>query len=149
MSEWIIIQNASTAANVPAADDLKKWIKKGIQYTGKKEIVVRVVDGEEIKSLNAQFRDKPQETNVLSFPANIPEHLTDTPVLGDIVICAPVVDQEALQQDKSLAAHWAHMLIHGVLHLQGYDHIESVEAEEMEALEGRLLGELGFADPYA
>jgi probable rRNA maturation factor len=86
---------------------------------------------------------------VLSFPADVPDELLDIPLLGDLVICVPVVEREAAEQDKTSEAHWAHLVIHGCLHLLGYDHIEDDEAEEMEALERTLLAELGHPDPYA
>lgn len=97
--------------------------------------------------LNSQFRGQDKPTNVLSFPAELPEIL-DIPLLGDIAICAPVIEREASQQNKSLKSHYAHMSVHGALHLAGYDHIEHKEAEEMETLEIEILGKLGFANPY-
>ncbi|MCB1757554.1 MAG: rRNA maturation RNase YbeY, partial [Gammaproteobacteria bacterium] len=105
------------------------------------------VDEQEIQSLNATYRDKNQVTNVLSFPADYPPEIS-LPYLGDILICAAVVNTEAVEQGKPAEAHWAHMVIHGVLHLRGYDHIEEEDAERMERLETELLGELGFSDPY-
>ncbi len=98
-------------------------------------------------NLNGQFRNKPRPTNVLSFPSDIPAEL-ELPLLGDIVICAPVVRSEAAEQDKTLQAHWAHMTVHGSLHLLGYDHIDDDEAELMEALETRVLAGLGLPCPY-
>jgi probable rRNA maturation factor len=86
---------------------------------------------------------------VLSFPAEVPEGILDIPLLGDLVICVPVVEREAREQGKTAEAHWAHLVIHGCLHLLGYDHLEDEEAEEMEALERELLSELGYPDPYA
>ena len=101
-----------------------------------------------MRDLNARYRGKDRPTNVLSFPADLPEAV-ELPLLGDIVICAPVVHDEARQQGKSPAAHWDHMLIHGVLHLLGYDHESDREAEEMEALETRALQILGWPCPYS
>lgn len=112
------------------------------------ELSLRIVDEQESAALNQQYRGKAGATNVLSFPfdAVTPEPL---PILGDIVICAPVVNREAIEQDKSAEAHWAHMCVHGVLHLLGYDHVGDHDAEVMEALEISILQELGFSSPYA
>ena len=115
------------------------------------EVTVRIVDEAEGRQLNQQWRGKDGPTNVLSFPAEpIPGMPTGTemPSLGDIVICAPVVAAEAASQQKNLTAHWAHLTIHGILHLRGYDHQNDVEAAEMEALETQYLLELGYPDPY-
>lgn len=111
-------------------------------------LTIRIVDREESRSLNRQFRGKDKPTNVLSFPSQIPD-FAEQDYLGDLAICASVVAAEALDQDKDEDAHWAHMLVHGVLHLHGYDHIESSEAEEMEALETRILTAMGLPAPYA
>ena len=113
------------------------------------EFAVRIVDAEEGQTLNRDYRNKDYATNVLSFEADIPPGLLDIPLLGDLVICAPVVEREANEQGKNLQAHWAHLVIHGCLHLQGYDHLEDDEAEAMEALERQLLAQLGYPDPYA
>jgi len=108
---------------------------------------VRVVDEAEITALNRRYRGKDSATNVLSFPyAGMPG--VDSPLLGDVVICAPVVVAESVQQGRPLEAHWAHLVIHGVLHLQGYDHHADTEAQRMEAVETRLLASLGFPDPW-
>jgi len=111
------------------------------------ELVVRVVDIKEIQELNRTYRHKDSPTNVLSFPFEAPEGL-DLPILGDIVICHEVVVNEASEQAKSVAAHWAHMVVHGVLHLLGFDHVDDTEAEEMEALEVKILAGLAYANPY-
>jgi probable rRNA maturation factor len=108
---------------------------------------VRITDEAEIRELNATYRGKDYATNVLSFPFEAPPGV-DIPLLGDIVVCAAVVAREAAEQEKPLQAHWAHMVIHGTLHLLGYDHIEEADAEEMEGLEIRLLADLGYANPY-
>ena len=105
------------------------------------------MDEGESQSLNHSYRDKDKPTNVLSFPYEQAPGMY-VPLLGDLVICAPVVIQEALEQEKPVEAHWAHMVLHGVLHLLGYDHIETDEAEQMEKLEVTLLGKLGYANPY-
>ncbi len=112
------------------------------------EMTIRFVDEAESAGLNERFRHKKGSTNVLSFPASFPEE-AGLPLLGDIVICAPVTEREALEQNKLIVAHYAHMVVHGVLHLLGYDHIEVGEAEEMEALEREILVRSGFSDPYA
>jgi len=108
---------------------------------------VRLVDIAEMKTLNETYRDKAGPTNVLSFPSDLPDDL-QLPLLGDIVICAPVVRAEAAEQGKNLTAHWAHMTIHGTLHLLGYDHIAEEEAAAMEALESAILKRLDYPCPY-
>ena len=110
-------------------------------------MTVRIVDEAESNELNLTYRGKDKPTNVLSFPFEAPPGL-ELPLLGDLVICRQVVEREAQEQGKPLMAHWAHMVVHGSLHLLGYDHIEDEEAEEMEALERDIMQELGFADPY-
>ncbi|UQB41597.1 rRNA maturation RNase YbeY [Thiomicrospira microaerophila] len=114
------------------------------------EITLRIVDNEESQQLNRDYRGMDKPTNVLSFEFDMPFELdVDEPLyLGDLVVCAPVVAQEAKDQGKSLEAHWAHMLVHGCLHLQGFDHIDDREAEQMEALEQQIMQRLGFDNPY-
>lgn len=149
MSLTVDIQCAS-AEPVPDEDDLRSWIAAALASQnshGDTEISLRLVDVEEMAKHNAAFRGVAGPTNVLSFPANLPAEL-NLPLLGDIVICAPVVRAEALEQQKSLAAHWAHMAVHGTLHLLGYDHIEDTEATAMEALESAILAELHYPCPY-
>lgn len=143
------VQNASTEP-VPEPDTLQHWIEHALRLAGHEqaaEIVVRVVDSVEMSALNQQFRARSGPTNVLSFPAELPAEL-DLPLLGDIVICAPLVRTEAQQQGKPPRAHWAHLCVHGTLHLLGHDHQESVQAERMEALESEIMRALGFACPY-
>lgn len=111
------------------------------------ELAIQVVDEATIQQLNRDFRNKDKPTNVLSFPYE-PMPGIELPLLGDIVLCAPVIAQEAAEQNKPLNDHWAHMLVHGVLHLRGFDHIEDSEAEEMESLERTLLAKHGVSDPY-
>ena len=143
------IQRATDAA---APDDaaFRRWCELALrQRTADSELTIRLVDEAEGRELNHTWRHKDYATNVLSFPADVPDELLDIPLLGDLVICVPVVEREAREQGKSLEAHWAHLVIHGCLHLLGYDHLEDEEAEEMEALERELLAELGHPDPYA
>ena len=135
------------------------WLKKcaAQAYSGKSEqgsAVLRIVGRDEAQTLNRDYREKDYATNILSFPSDygdLPEGVLDEEeagYLGDLVVCAEVVYDEAQQQQKTLSDHWAHLVIHGVLHLQGYDHIEEEEAQEMESLEVKLLSELGVPDPY-
>ncbi|WP_312936169.1 rRNA maturation RNase YbeY [Pseudomonas sp.] len=143
------LQRASSAA---APDDaaFRRWCELALrQRTADSELTIRLVDEAEGRELNHTWRHKDYATNVLSFPADVPDELLDIPLLGDLVICIPVVEREAQEQGKALEAHWAHLVIHGCLHLLGYDHIDDEEAEEMEALERTLLAELGHPDPYA
>ncbi|MER2297969.1 MULTISPECIES: rRNA maturation RNase YbeY [Pseudomonas] len=143
------LQRATDAA---APDDaaFRRWCELALrQRSADSEMTIRLVDEAEGRELNHTYRHKDYATNVLSFPADVPDDLLDIPLLGDLVICVPVVEREAAEQGKALQAHWAHLVIHGCLHLLGYDHIEDDEAEEMEALERELLAELGHPDPYA
>ena len=111
------------------------------------ELAIRIVGLEEGQALNRDYRGKDYPTNVLSFPAELPPGVA-LPLIGDLAICAPVVAREAAEQGKKPTQHWAHMTVHGVLHLLGYDHLEDAEAERMESLETRILASLGIADPY-
>lgn len=140
----------ATDGAVPDEADLHRWCELALrQRKGDSELTIRLVDETEGRELNRTWRQKDYATNVLSFPADVPDELLDIPLLGDLVICVPVVEREAAEQRKALQAHWAHLVIHGCLHLLGYDHIDDDEAEEMESLERQLLAELGHADPYA
>ncbi|MFC4259538.1 rRNA maturation RNase YbeY [Marinobacter lacisalsi] len=148
MSQLIVdIQRATDAGDLPTDDQLVRWAQAGWQQTHDSEVTLRLVDDTESRSLNHQYRGKDRPTNVLSFPFEAPAGIT-VPLAGDLVVCAPVVAREATEQNKTTEAHWAHMVIHGLLHLQGYDHIEDDEAEVMEALETRLLAKLGYGNPY-
>lgn len=143
------LQRATEAA---APDDaaFRRWCELALrQRSADSEMTIRLVDLDEGRDLNHTYRHKDYATNVLSFPADVPDELLDIPLLGDLVICVPMVEREAAEQGKALEAHWAHLVIHGCLHLLGYDHIDDDEAEEMEALERTLLAELGHPDPYA
>ncbi|HYQ38442.1 MAG TPA: rRNA maturation RNase YbeY [Pseudomonas sp.] len=144
------LQLASEACELPDAAQLRQWCELALrQRSAPSELTIRIVDEAEGRELNRTWRGKDYATNVLSFPAEIPDGLLDIPLLGDLVICAPVVAREAAEQGKALDAHWAHLTLHGCLHLLGYDHIDDQEAEEMEGLERQLLAELGYPDPYA
>ena len=151
MNVLVDIQNATTES-VPDEGDIRRWISDAVNAVRTDpeapcEVSVRLVDDAEMAELNGRYRDKPQPTNVLSFPSELPEEL-ELPLLGDIVICAPVVRREAEQQDKPLSAHWAHMAVHGALHLLGYDHIEDDDAQKMESLETSILAGMGLPCPY-
>ena len=144
------LQLASSAPDLPSEAQFRTWCELALrQRTADSELTIRLVDEAEGRELNHTYRQRDYATNVLSFPADVPDELLDIPLLGDLVICVPVVVREAQEQSKSLEAHWAHLVIHGCLHLLGYDHILDAEAEEMEALERALLAELGYPDPYA
>ena len=142
------VQRASRCSDLPADDLFLQWVTAALEgRRDQAELTVRLVDVEESQQLNRQYRGKDKPTNVLSFPADLPEEL-NLPLLGDLVICAPVVASEAQEQHKAPSAHWAHMVVHGTLHLLGYDHIEDADAEIMETLETRILAGLGIDDPY-
>ncbi len=148
MSIELELQIASNAKTLPHPAQIREWVSLTLYNrveTG--ELTIRIVDEEESAGLNQQYRNKLGPTNVLSFPYD-PEPGIASRLLGDIVICAPVVEQEALEQNKSLLAHWAHMVIHGTLHLLGYTHEFDKEAAEMESLETELLLRLNFPPPY-
>ncbi len=141
------IQHASSLKDIPTDDEFRRWVGAALTNDSQQELTIRIVDPEEIQLLNQQYRNKDKTTNVLSFPCDLPAEV-DIPLLGDIIICAQVVLDEATTQQKTLKSHWAHMVVHGTLHLLGYDHIEDDEAEEMEALETKIITELGFPAPY-
>ncbi|MEQ6884322.1 rRNA maturation RNase YbeY [Salicola sp. Rm-C-2C1-2] len=141
------LQLATHQTELPAHSDLSAWAEHGWQDDANTEVTVRIVDETEGRELNHQYRGKDYATNVLSFPFEAPPGISLS-LLGDLIICAGVVEGEARQQGKRSEAHWAHLVIHGMLHLQGYDHQDPDEAETMEALEVRLLEQLGFPDPY-
>jgi len=144
----LVIQRQSTDRDLPADDVFQEWVEASLQgRRDEAEVVIRVVDAAEIQALNMQYRQKDAPTNVLSFPSDLPEIVASS-LLGDIVICASVVADEAQAQGKPLDAHWAHMIVHGVLHLVGYDHITEEDAQQMERLECSILSTVGVADPY-
>ena len=144
----IEVQYAVAGDSLPSADAIRGWIAHALQGgRDDVELVVRIVDEAEMTALNQRYRGKSGVTNVLSFPYD-PLPGVPSGLLGDVVVCAPVVAEEAIRQGKSPEAHWAHLVMHGVLHLRGYDHHHDRDARRMEALEARLLAGLGFADPY-
>ena len=150
MSYCIDIQHAC-ADPIPFDDELiSRWAILPIKtYRDTAELTIRLVDVDEITHLNHVYRKKNQATNVLAFPATYPENVTlDYPLLGDVIICPTVLKQESELFHKPLVAHWAHIVIHGVLHLLGYDHIKEEDAEVMQNIEIKLLEELGFDNPY-
>ena len=147
MRAEIEIQRASTTTDLPGDSDFQRWASAALLDIEKTSVVIRLVDPDESRRLNNDYRGVDKPTNVLSFPFEAPAEIADE-FLGDMIICAPVVEQEARQQNKPLKAHWAHMVTHGMLHLQGYDHQNDPQAEEMERLEGEILATLGFPDPY-
>ena len=133
---------------LPTVEQIEQWATAAVQpQSDEVEMTVRIVDEAESHELNLNYRGKDRPTNVLSFPFECPDEV-ELPLLGDLVICRQVVEREAQEQDKPVMAHWAHMVVHGSLHLLGYDHIEDDEAEEMESLETQIMTGLGFADPY-
>lgn len=151
MTLLIDTQNPEGYSTIPGEPDLLRWAQAAWQSSGEAGVVVRIVSEVESCELNRDYREKDYPTNVLSFPYDAPPIPLDddeTEYLGDLVICQPVLEREAAEQGKTLSQHWAHMLIHGLLHLQGYDHITDEEATEMESLETSILDELGFPDPY-
>lgn len=147
----IDIDIACDAPDLPDASAFQRWAEVAVSAAdcGTGDIAIRIVDVAEIQQLNRDYRHKDKPTNVLSFPFEMPEGIDGIePILGDLAICASVVATEAAEQGKAVTAHWAHMVVHGTLHLLGFDHIEDDEAETMEALEIRILEQLGFDNPY-
>jgi len=142
--------------SIPTQEQCEEWVQAslvGDLAREANELTIRIVDIEESQGLNRDYRAIDKPTNVLSFEFEQPPGLVDLgealPYLGDLVICAEIVEQEVKQQNKPLVEHWAHMIVHGTLHLQGFDHIDDDDAEQMEALEIEVMQGLGFSDPYA
>ncbi len=146
MSINLDVQIASKNLDIPKAAEFKIWADS-VPIDYETSLCLRIVDEQEAKTLNKKYRKIEKATNVLSFPAGLPSGLK-IDFLGDIVICAPIVTLEAQEYNKDLKNHWAHLLIHGILHLQGYDHEQNVDAEKMESLEIKILSSLGISNPY-
>ena len=149
MRLFLTVQRVSRARGLPGTASITDWARAALAGSGPgtAEVTVRLVDENESADLNKRYRGKRGATNVLSFSYDLAPGKSG--LAGDLVICAPVVQREAAQQDKRPRAHWAHMLVHWILHLRGYDHIHKTDAEIMEAFEIRALKRLGFPDPYA
>jgi probable rRNA maturation factor len=152
----VVVQFGTARKGVPHSSSLRKWVRYAAKLSNRKmvghyQVSVRIVGNAESRTLNCSWRGKDKPTNVLSFPI---ENWTQASrqslpsMLGDLVICAPVVAREAKEQGKTLRAHWAHMVVHGTLHLLGYDHVKEREAQRMEALEVEILRDFGYQDPY-
>jgi probable rRNA maturation factor len=133
--------------DIPDAALVQQWAEKACLCDDQVVTSVQIVSKDEMRELNNTWRGNNRPTNVLSFPMQSPDEV-DLKILGDLALCADVINTEAIQQHKPAQAHWAHMVVHGMLHLQGYDHIDEHQAEEMEALEIRILDQLGFDNPY-
>jgi probable rRNA maturation factor len=148
MTHEVDVQIACDEDDLPDPAELRAWARAAVGDLRRcSELTIRIVDEAESARLNSSYRNKDGATNVLSFPFAPPAGV-DIPLLGDIVICAPVVRREANEQSKSTNSHWAHMVVHGSLHLLGFNHERAREAQEMEALEMRILADLGFDNPY-
>ncbi len=147
MSNRVDIQNDDNLSNIPQDSEFLRWVEAALlQNYDDLEQTIRVVNEAESRDLNLQFRGQDKPTNVLSFPSQ--SAFLDYDCLGDLVICAPLVSAEAEHQNKAEIAHWAHLVVHGMLHLQGYDHGNTVDAAKMEALEVEILSALGYSNPY-
>lgn len=152
---WLTLQIACEADDLPPADALLLWAEAALaacepEAQAPLELTLRVVDRSESRALNRRYRAKDAATNILSFPWEppAPELAGLVPLLGDLVVCAPLVQDEALAQGKPPEAHWAHLIVHGVLHLRGFDHVDEEDAVRMESLEVSILAGLGYPDPY-
>lgn len=161
----LVVDESEINHKLPSSSDFSSWLTAGIDSVRELqdsateqehsdndaleplEVTLRICGVDESQELNQTYRNKNKPTNVLSFPFEPPEHV-QLPFLGDLIICAPVVEREAIEQNKAVTDHWAHLSLHGLLHLLGYDHIEDDEANEMEALEICILAKLGIDDPY-
>jgi probable rRNA maturation factor len=152
MTAQVDVQFAINDESIPGEDVIALWVDRAIIGAGRStetEVSVRVVGADEMRQLNSDFRDQDKSTNVLSFPAGEIAGLPSEALpLGDIVVCAAVVSEEAERQGKTVSDHWAHMIVHGTLHLLGFDHIDDDEALQMESLEADILGAHGVANPY-
>ena len=145
---YLDIQIATETSDYPSEQQFQHWVDTVLTDQNQdSEIVIRLVDDAESAELNQQYRHKHGPTNILSFPFEAPANI-EMDLLGDLVICTPLIAKEALEQHKVPEHHWAHITIHGLLHLLGYDHIEDADADEMEALEIKFLNMLNIANPY-
>ncbi len=142
----LTVQYEVGPVGLPSRAQLRRWAKAAL--AGDAVATLRIVDEAEGRQLNRDFRNKDYATNVLTFEYGPDDAIEGTPMSGDIVLCAPVVTREAREQGKTLEAHYAHLTVHGMLHLQGYDHIDETEAAAMEALESFVMMRLGYPDPY-
>jgi probable rRNA maturation factor len=149
MKHIVDLQNVCDTKNLPSADLFQQWVDTALTSVTEQEfeLTIRLVNSTESQQLNKQYRQKDKPTNVLSFPFEVPEGI-ELNLLGDLIICAQVVEQESKEQNKVLFDHWAHMVIHGCLHLLGYDHINDTDANEMETLEVNILAKLSITNPY-
>jgi probable rRNA maturation factor len=143
------VQRIIDSPLLPGDEELQLWLEAAlIDYSQDAEVLIRIVDSQEITGLNKQYRHKTGSTNILSFPLEMPEGVQGLNLLGDLVICAEVLEREAREQKKALKDHWAHIVIHGILHLIGFDHINEKDAAEMEAKEINVLHQLQIDNPY-
>lgn len=151
MSISVDLQIVEPRADLPSEEQLTAWAQAALAHQrDSAELTIRIVGSEESQQLNATYREKNKPTNVLSFPFQLPPGIPAQSIdlIGDLVVCATVVEDEAQQQNKPLMAHWAHMIVHGCLHLLGYDHINNNDAIEMETLEVSIMQQLGYENPY-
>lgn len=146
------VQRVSASAHIPDDEKFQLWAKAALAGNGDEySLAIRIVEEDEAQRFNREYRNKDYATNVLSFPAELPEGLPENikqSQLGDLLLCAPVVAREAVEQQRTEVDHWAHLVVHGVLHLLGYDHEEPDEAKAMESREIEILANLGISDPY-
>lgn len=146
------LQQASSGENLPLPAQFERWLTQALAgYRDHVNVCIRLVDEAESQALNHNYRGKDKPTNVLSFPFELPAGVDDAEaqaLLGDLVICVPVLEREAAEQGKTTEQHWAHLVVHGALHLLGFDHIDPQDAEVMENIERQVLANLGLPDPY-
>lgn len=148
MNLTLELQLVASTRQVPGEAEFQRWVLAVLEgRLDAAEVVIRVVDEQESQQLNRDYRGKDKATNVLSFPFDVPSQV-ESAHIGDLVICAPVVIREAAEQQKPAVDHWAHMVVHGMLHLLGFDHQDEAEANEMESMERGILGSMGIPDPY-
>ncbi|MFK5985440.1 MAG: rRNA maturation RNase YbeY [Pseudomonadota bacterium] len=155
--DFQLAEDLAENIHCPSLSEMQSWIRLAMESDAQQEnknlpesieLTIRIVAADEIRQLNKSYRHIDKATNILSFPAEVPEYIPIN-LLGDLIICHSIIEHEAIQQHKDLTAHWAHIIMHGVLHLLAYDHIKEGEAEIMEALEIKMMQELGFNNPYS